>query len=328
MNRYTIINTAQYYPPTYGNINMPALGQVAQGVGYRPTPEDTILRGPPTSCSAAPYCIKLANQTFVIDRRHRPAGIMGGCGNSYGPHIVHLVSYHERDKWVEPLHPHRVADIVSFFQFHAPEEGPAYVTIDYGRPGVKRLVQAVGIDTDCTTYQALHPVACANTKARLDIACTSRSEGGLYVDIGIWCHSHRSWAQTMQGSYDLACHTGLRQYTQAMATYIYGCHWNAIDDKPWESAHTDGTTSGHGTVTTQHMGVTQGDPNWDPIRQDVQRRAIYHVMNGQIPEGSHIPSLGTLDALPPIPRAHLSHQPVASMIGRRTRYPQGTAIIG
>lgn len=145
-------------------------------------------------------------------------------------------------------------------------------------------MHAFGSVTVCTVYNALHLEARAHTRAILDIACTSMSEGGLYAGVDIWLHAHIRLSPYMKtGTHGIACHTGLRKYGQAMSTARCGCGWDHV--KPGQYRHTYGTTTPHRTVTTQFMGVTKGDPNWGHSREEVTHRSIDHMRNGYRPEG-------------------------------------------
>lgn len=93
---------------------------------------------------------------------------------------------------MEPHHTNRVAETVTVTQSHAVEEGPVYASHDYARRGMQYFVIAFGHRADLLAYSAVHPDACHDTKAIIDMTCVAKREGGLYTDLDIWCHSHKN----------------------------------------------------------------------------------------------------------------------------------------
>lgn len=91
-----------------------------------PHNEDGILEGPPIRYPTTPYCLQPTSRVYICNRELGPHRKGFGCGGSYIPKIIHLVSFQatERDSLHAYAHKRKVVELVSFFQCHATSERP------------------------------------------------------------------------------------------------------------------------------------------------------------------------------------------------------------
>lgn len=129
-----------------------------------------------------------------------------------------------------------------------------------------------------TIYNALEPNACASNKSIYEICCLAKAEGGIDFDIGVWLFNPDNWNQTSRGATAIACHTGVHTYAPSAATCYYSTEPEVDVYIPDVLGHYYGNNLGphthHGTVTTQFMGVTHGDPNWDDLEDELTARLL------------------------------------------------------
>lgn len=92
-------------PPTYLEIT--------------PFSVDGILKGPPHRFIQYLYCVTPTTKTVLYNRQHGPTGNGLGCGSSYVPTIIHAVAVQEQHKCRPTQHLTKLAELVSFVQFHA-----------------------------------------------------------------------------------------------------------------------------------------------------------------------------------------------------------------
>lgn len=158
---------------------------------------------------------------------------------------------------------------------------------DHDSNGMQYLVTTMGSDTYFTAYHVPQHQSCASTRSILESACLARPEGGLYVDIDIWLHSHRIWPQYMRGTAGIACHMGLRNYAHATRTGNDGTPTDDTDDDlpMWENKGCFAIEPLFGAVTTECMGVAKGYPKWDVLRDELTRRVIHIFRVQEIPRG-------------------------------------------
>lgn len=148
---------------------------------------------------------------------------------------------------------------------------------DYGRTGMKHVVQITGTPEDVTACIALHPDAGAPTRSMLGITCIAMSACVLYIDIDIWLHNPRNWCNYMRGATVIACHTGMCKYAPSMCTISEDTTtYDTISAPPmWRNQGCIGAETPHGTVTTTIMGAIKGDPSWDDLRTALTRRDLH-----------------------------------------------------
>lgn len=184
-------------------------------------------------------------------------------------------------------HTKHVTDIVSFFHGNASEAGRAYVMFDYDTIGMKHIVKRMGTSDDVTVFNVLQPYASDPTRRLMVIACLAKTECGLYLDLDVWLHNHSKWSTYMRGAIVIDCRTGMRMYALSICTVREDTPTVDTNDEPsmWHRKGYLATETQHGTVTTQFMGVTKGDPNWGDLRSDLTRMIIHLIREQGITQG-------------------------------------------
>ena len=111
---------------------------------HYPSSVDGILPGPPTTFIPSPYTLQPTTTLHLFNRHPGPNGKGLGCGGVTVKKVIHLVSYQAKEVFLHAHHMKRVADIVSFFQFHASGAGREYLVYDYGCTGMKHMLNSMG----------------------------------------------------------------------------------------------------------------------------------------------------------------------------------------
>lgn len=155
-------------------------GDLNGNIVFQHMTTEGVLRVPRLLMPPTPYSLRPTNNAVVIDRRVYPHGLVRGCGRSNVPRLVHLVSYKETDKLTSG-HKQRLMELVNFLQHHTVTGRPERIILDYGKSGMKNIVNSIGEPEDVTAYNVINPHTYHDVRSILDITWPARAEGGLYL---------------------------------------------------------------------------------------------------------------------------------------------------